>query len=168
MFYFYFRTQYFTAFCILSKNANRKDMKKRALLIALIVLPFLMTSCSKEDGDWDPMKWITDVKTSSDGYIHLPSEGGTLTFWCVNYSSVWLINISESEAEETGKKSFDGDGKKDSIQSNWMTAKSEGNVLTITVLPTTSDDNRFMELTVENGDVFDQFKIKQTGMKTRL
>ena len=35
-----------------------------------------------------------------------------------------------------------------------MTAKSEGNKLTITVEPTTSEGNRFMEMTVENGDVF--------------
>lgn len=142
-----------------------KKMKKKMLLAMLLFLPLLMSSCSKEDGDWDPMKWKTEVKTSSDGYINVPPEGGTLTFWCVNYGSFWLCNVIESEDGKTDKTSFEGTGNRDSIKSNWMTATSEGNKLTITVEPTTSDGNRFMELDVENGDIFDQFKIKQRGLK---
>lgn len=49
-----------------------------------------------------------------------------------------------------------------------MTVKSEGNKLTITVSPTTSDSNRFMEVDVQNGDAFDTFKIKQSGSKAGL
>lgn len=143
-------------------------MKKKLLLVMVLALPLFMASCSKDDGDWEPMKWKTEAKASSDGYIHMPPEGGTLVFWCVNYNSIWLCDMTESVAGGTDKNTFRGTGKLDSIKSNWMTAKSEGNKLTITVEPTTSDGNRFMEMTVENGDAFDQFKIKQRGLKVGL
>mgnify|MGYP006962967029 CR=1 FL=1 len=143
-------------------------MKKKFVLVMLLALPLFMASCSKDDGDWDRMKWKTEVKTSKDGYINVPPEGVTLTFWCVNYNSIWLCDITESVAGDTDKNTFRGTGNLYSIKSNWMTAKSEGNKLTITIEPTTSDGNRFMEMTVENGDAFDTFKIKQRGLKVGL
>ena len=51
-----------------------------------MVLPFFVSSCSDEDGDWDPMKWKTEVKKSSDDYFHVPPQGGTYVFYCTNYS----------------------------------------------------------------------------------
>ena len=37
--------------------------------------------------------------------------------------------------------------------------------ITITISPTTSDANRFKKVFVQNGDVFDEFKFEQRGLK---
>ena len=44
-------------------------MKKKLLLVMVLALPLFMASCSKDDGDWDPMKWKTEAKASKDGYL---------------------------------------------------------------------------------------------------
>ena len=113
-------------------------MKRRLWLLLLLVIPLFISSCSKEDGDWDPMKWQTEVKKSSDGNIHVSPNGGTFVFYCKNYSSFWL------------------------------TAKCEGNKLTVTIEPTTSNGFRFIKLEIEAGDVFDEFNFRQSGLKTGL
>ena len=146
-------------------------MKKKAILVMLLALPLLFASCSKDDGDWDPMKWKTEVKTSKDGYINVSPSGNTLTFWCVNYNSMWLNSITETGADGENHFTRNENTKKgniESMQSNWMTVESEGNRLTITVSPTASDSNRFMEIDVENGDAFYTFKIKQRGLEVGL
>lgn len=146
-------------------------MKKKLLLVMVLALPLFMASCSKDDGDWEPMKWKTEAKASKDGYLQVSPEGGSLTFWCTNYSSIWLNRITETDATGENRVTRDEktrDGNVESMQSNWMTVKSEGNKLTITVSPTTSDSNRFMEVDVQNGDAFDTFKIKQSGSKAGL
>ena len=60
------------------------------------------------------------------------------------------------------------DNKDASITTDWLTAKSEGNILTVTILPTTQDANRFMKVEVEAGDVFDEFYFKQRGLRVGL
>lgn len=60
------------------------------------------------------------------------------------------------------------DNKDASITTDWLTAKSEGNILTVTIQPTTLDANRFMKVEVEAGDVFDEFNFKQRGLKVGL
>ncbi len=145
-------------------------MKKKLLMATLLGLLFL-ASCSKDDGDGDPMKWKTEVKTSKDGYINVSPDGGTLTFWCVNYGSVWLNSITETSTNgenHVTRNENTKEGNVESMQSNWIKVKSEGNKLTITVSPTTSDGNRFMDVDVQNGDAFDTFKIKQRGLKVGL
>ena len=55
-----------------------------------------------------------------------------------------------------------------SIKSDWLTAKCEGNKLTVTIQPTTSNGFRFIKLEIEAGDVFDEFNFRQSGLKTGL
>ncbi len=146
-------------------------MRKRLFVVILLALPLFLASCSKDDGDCDPMKWKTEVKTSKDGYINVSPDGGTLTFWCVNYGSVWLNSITETGTNgenHVTRNENTKEGNVESMQSNWITVKSEGNKLTITVSPTTSDGNRFMDVDVQNGDAFDTFKIRQRGLKVGL
>ena len=105
-------------------------MKKKLLLVMVLALPLFMASCSKDDGDWEPMKWKTEAKASKDGYLQVSPEGGTLTFWCTNYSSIWLNRITETDATGENRVTRDEktrDGNVESMQSNWMTVKSEGN-----------------------------------------
>ena len=140
-------------------------MKKNLLLPIFLVL--LFSSCSEDDGDVEPMKWKTEVKKSSDGYIHLSCEGGTCTFQCTNYSSFWITSVTEQKVGEDGKR-FNPrwmDTEDLYITSNWLTAQRDGTMLTVTILPTTLDANRYMKVSVQNGDTFDEFKFKQRGLK---
>lgn len=78
------------------------------------------------------------------------------------------MSATEKEAggeEKRFSPNYD-DNKDASITTDWLTAKSEGNILTVTIQPTTLDANRFMK--VEAGDVFDVFNFKQRGLKVGL
>lgn len=78
------------------------------------------------------------------------------------------MSATEKEAggeEKRFSPNYD-DNKDASITTDWLTAKSEGNILTVTIQPTTLDANRFMK--VEAGDVFDEFNFKQRGLKVGL
>lgn len=145
-------------------------MKRRLWLLLLLVIPLFISSCSKEDGDWDPMKWQTEVKKSSDGNIHVSPNGGTFVFYCKNYSSFWLTEVTESEPGGTEKHFYAeyNDRENFSIKSDWLTAKCEGNKLTVNIEPTTSNGFRFIKLEIEAGDVFDEFNFRQSGLQTGL
>ena len=149
-------------------------MKKKLLLLILMVLPLFIASCSDDgsddDGKVDPMKWKTEVKKSSDGYFNVSSQGGTFVFQCTNYSDFWITGVTEQEAKGEEKKftpAYD-DHEDLTITANWTTATRNGNTLTVTILPTTSNANRFIKVSVQNGDAFDEFKFKLRGLKVGL
>ena len=147
-------------------------MKKKLLLLILMLLPNFISSCSDDDGEVTPMKWKTEVKGNAarDGYIHLSPEGDTFVFQCTNYSDFWITSVTEQEAGGEERK-FNPelmDTEDLCITSNWLTAKREGNKLTVTISPTTSNGNRFMKVYVQNGDAFYEFKFKQRGLKVGL
>ena len=145
-------------------------MNKKLLLLILMVLSLFITSCSDDDGTVDPMKWKTEAKKSCDGYFHVSPEGGTFVLQCTNYSDFWITGITEQEAKGEEKNftpPYD-DHKHFTITADWTTATQNGNTLTITILPTTSDANRFIKVSVQNGDAFDEFKFKLRGLKVGL
>lgn len=145
-------------------------MKKKLLLLILMVLPLFIASCSDDDGKVEPMKWKSETRQSSDGYFHVSPQGGTFVFQCANYSDFWITSISEQEAKGEEKKftpPYD-DQKHFTITSNWATATQNGNTLTVTISPTTSNANRFIKVSVQTGDAFDEFKFKLRGLKVGL
>lgn len=145
-------------------------MKKKVLLFLLMALPLFIASCSKDDGDVDNMKWKSEVSVSSDGYFHLPPEGGTFVFQCTNYNTFWISRVTEQEAygkEKEFTPAYD-DHEDLTITSNWLTASRNGNTLTVTIQPTTLDSNRFMKVSVQSGDTFYEFHFKQRGLKVGL
>ena len=145
-------------------------MKKKLLLLILMVLPFFIASCSDDDGKVEPMKWKTEENQSSDGYFHVSPQGGTFVLQCTNYSDFWITRITEQEAKGEEKEftpPYD-DHKHFTITSNWATATQNGNTLTVTISPTTSDANRFIKVSVQSGDAFDDFKFKLRGLKVGL
>lgn len=81
-----------------------------------------------------------------------------------------MVSATEKEAGgEVKRFSPNYDDNKDApITTDWLTAKSVGNILTVTIQPTTLDANRFMKVEVEAGDVFDEFNFKQRGLKVGL
>ena len=145
-------------------------MKKKLLLLILMVLSFFIASCSDDDGKVEPMKWKTEVNQSSDGYFHVSPQGGTFVLQCTNYSDFWITRITEQEAKGEEKEftpPYD-DHKHFTITSDWATATQNGNTLTVTILPTTSNANRYIKVSVHNGDTFDEFKFRQRGLKVGL
>lgn len=145
-------------------------MKKKLLLLILMALPFFIASCSDDDEKVEPMKWKTEVKKSNDGYFHVSPQGGTFVFQCANYSDFWITSITEQEAKGEEKKFTPpcDDQKHFTITSNWATATQKGNTLTVTISPTTSNANRFIKVSVQTGDAFDEFKFKLRGLKVGL
>lgn len=145
-------------------------MKKELLLLILMVLPLFIASCSDDDGKVEPMKWKSETKQSSDGYFHVSSQGGTFVLQCTNYSDFWITGITEQEAKGEEKKfsSPNDDHKHFTITSDWATATQNGNTLTVTILPTTSDANRYIKVSVHNGDAFDEIKFRLRGLKVGL
>ena len=151
-------------------NIKKKTMKKRLWLLLLLVIPLFISSCSKEDGDWDPMKWQTEVKKSSDGNIHVSPNGGTFVFYCKNYSSFWLTEVTESEPGGTEKHFYPeyNDRENFSIKEAAFASYLILIEFTVTIEPTTSNGFRFIKLEIEAGDVFDEFNFRQSGLKTGL
>ena len=145
-------------------------MKKKLLLLILMALPLFISSCSDDDGKVEPMKWKSEEKQSSDGYFQVSPHGGTFVLQCTNYSDFWITEITEQEAKGEEKKfsSAYDDNKHFTITSDWATATQNGNTLTVTILPTTSNANRYIKVSVQNGDAFDEIKFRLRGLKVGL
>ena len=80
-------------------------MRRKIWLLLLLIIPLFLSSCTEEDGKWEPMKWRSEVKKSSNGYYQVSPDGGTFVFQCKNYSLFWPIEVKESE-EGGIEKSF--------------------------------------------------------------
>lgn len=78
----------------------------------------------------------------------------------------WIPVVTEKEVGGEEKR-YEGN-KNDSIAADWLTVKSDGKTLTVTILPTKLDGNRYMEVSVQAGDAFDEFKFRQRGLKVGL
>ena len=84
-------------------------MKKRIFATMLLFTSILsLTSCSKDDGDWDAMKWeknnYEEALTPSFGKaIGVPKLGGTYTFKCKNYKNFWIEYVDEQVGDKTIK-----------------------------------------------------------------
>ena len=84
-------------------------MKKRLFATMLLFTCILsLASCSKDDGDWDAMKWeknnYEEALTPSFGKaIGVPKLGGTYTFKCKNYKNFWIVYVNEQVRDKTIK-----------------------------------------------------------------
>lgn len=137
-------------------------MKKNILfwMCAAVLALAGLTSCnlSKEDGDWDPMKWSAEQELSVDNnYYVIPAEGATVSFICKNYSAPWM-----SEAATGGRFYLPDYEKGDyrNIKGDWFTASTNNNRLTITFTENAETD-RYISITVTAGDIFYSFRFKQ-------
>ena len=68
--------------------------------------------------------------------------------WGRGVRGFWITGVTEQKAR--GKKfapAYD-DHEDLTITANWKTATRNGNTLTVTILPTTSDDNRLIKVSV--------------------
>lgn len=66
-------------------------------LFPLLILSILVfVSCESRDGDWEAMKWETDVKMDKEKVITVPENGGTYilnvrTTVVFGYQQYWKI-----------------------------------------------------------------------------
>lgn len=139
-------------------------MKKKVLMAALIAVctfaTCFITSCTKEDPDgaWDPMKWKTSVTKNKDGWITVPSEGGTYVFVCTNYNAPWMSDICE---RIDGKNVYYDRENLNLVKGTWITAQMDGTTMTVTVDPNTTGKEREASVTATAGDIFDTFSFRQ-------
>lgn len=131
------------------------------LLLAIIAVLFAATyaSCSDDDGDWPPMRWKTDVKTSDGGFVVVPAEGGTYVFTCTNYSGLWIDYASETTDGKT--KNFYEESGNSTINVTWATIKLAEGKLTVTIAPNEAATSRTLCVSTTAGDIFATFKFTQ-------
>lgn len=127
-------------------------MKSKLRIIALFV--FSLTACSKNDGDWDGIKW-------SDSQVTFSAQGGTRKVHAKNYSSVWINGMSEEGSQSYIHAQTDTLGYDTYCEGPWAEAGAKGNVITVTVAPNNTTATRTMIIDGESGDAFGQIKITQ-------
>lgn len=128
------------------------------LLPTLILSIFVFVSCESKDGDWEAMKWETDVKMDKEKIITVPVTGGTYVFKCTNYGSFWLSGVLEDDKDV----SIDG-GRWENAIGEWSSVKIEKNVMTVSVSPNNNNRNRLLKVTPTAGDIFSYFSFNQAG-----
>lgn len=127
------------------------------LLMALLIVAGL-TACSDDDGDWNPMKWKTDVKMAKGHVVSVPVDGGTYQFTCKNYGSFWFSGIYED-----GIYVEEGYYDANLIIGKWSRMTADKRVLTVEISPNDSGKQRTVEGGVTVGDAFDDFTFNQAG-----
>ena len=130
----------------------------------LAMLSLSLASCDsndKKEGDWDSMIWEAEAQVQkTDGIYHVPTNGGTMTFTCHNYSAPWIEN-----AESGGNYYFPSreEGIYHSITMDWFKAEIVGNKLNVTFDSNENNQARPLKLEVTAGDIFYSFKFEQSA-----
>ena len=130
----------------------------------LAMLSLSLASCDsndKKEGDWDSMIWEAEAQVQkTDGIYHVPTDGGTMTFTCHNYSAPWIEN-----AESGGNYYFPSreEGMYHSITMDWFKAEIVGNKLNVTFDSNENNQARPLKLEVTAGDIFYTFKFEQSA-----
>ena len=130
-------------------------MKK---ILPILLLIGLFASCSKDDGDWEPMKWkaTSSVKEEKGSYI-VESEGTTLTFICKNYDKPWIVGA------RIGNQYINPDGNFSNLtlKGEWFSAKITDNQLEVVINKNNTPMARAFLLEVTAGDIFHTFQFVQ-------
>lgn len=147
-----------------TKRATLPTIRRAISNLVILTLCLVAgNSCTQEpeDGDWEAMKWKTEVKKDKDGMIRIPAEAGTYTFTCANYSFFWISSVTEG----TNDISPDKDSHK-AAEGEWSHIKVEGDVLTVAIDANTSTGSRALRVYVTAGDIFADFTFIQAPPAT--
>ena len=152
------KSRFVECFANLFVNGRARVICAIAFLVFAVVS---ITSCSSDDkdGDWDPMKWESEVPVQTmNGVYIVPSEGFEFTFSCRNYSSPWMENgMSAGEYYYPPREA----NNYHSITAEWFKAEIIGNKLMVAFEDNDTKEERLLELTVTAGDIFHTFKFRQ-------
>lgn len=128
----------------------------KILLLIIFATTFVACECEEKDGDWEAMKWETNVSNINKNKIEVPNEGGVYVIKCTNYKSFWINALSESG------ESLPIDNEDEKIEREWYSIKiNDGNTMTVSILSNSSDDNRTLEIGIQAGNAFDSFLFEQ-------
>lgn len=126
----------------------------KILLLIIFATTFVACESEEKDGDWEPMKWETNVSNINKNKIEVPNEGGVYVLKCTNYKSFWIDALFEN-------------GEflpiyEDKIEREWYSIKiDDGSTMTVSILSNSSDDNRTLKIEIQAGNVFDSFLFEQ-------
>ena len=128
----------------------------KILLLIIFATTFVACESEEKDGDWEAMKWETNVSNINKNKIEVPNEGGVYVIKCTNYKSFWIYALSESG------ESLPIDNDDENIEREWYSIKiNDGNTMTVSILSNSSDDNRTLEIGIQAGNAFDSFLFEQ-------
>ena len=128
----------------------------KILLLIIFATTFVACESEEKDGDWEAMKWETNVSNINKNKIEVPNEGGVYVIKCTNYKSFWINALSESG--ESLSISYEDE----KIEREWYSIKiNDGNTMTVSILSNSSDDNRTLEIGIQAGNAFDSFLFEQ-------
>ena len=128
----------------------------KILLLIIFATTFVACESEEKDGDWEAMKWETNVSNINKNKIEVPNEGGVYVFKCTNYKSFWIYALSENG--ESLPISYEDE----KIEREWYSIKiDDGNTMTVSILSNSSDDNRTLEIGIQAGNAFDSFLFEQ-------
>lgn len=140
-------------------------MKKKLFTMLLAIIGILsFASCSKDDGDWNPMKWEnysyeTTRLPNGTKVIRVPKSGGTFTFKCTNYNRLWIESVTEGFNDKYVKNITSDNYTY--IETNSTTVQAEGNTLTVTFAPNETQTEREVRVYVSVGDTGDKLVFCQ-------
>ena len=128
----------------------------KILLLIIFATTFVACESQEKNGDWESMKWETNVSNINKNKIEVPNEGGVYVIKCTNYKSFWINALSESG------ESLPIDNEDEKIEREWYFIKiNDGNTMTVSILSNSSDDNRTLEIGIQAGNAFDSFLFEQ-------
>ena len=128
----------------------------KILLLIIFATTFVACESEEKDGDWEAMKWETNVSNINKNKIEVPNEGGVYVIKCTNYKSFWIYALSESG------ESLPIYNEDEKIEREWYSIKiNDGNTMTVSILSNSSDDNRTLEIGIQAGNAFDSFLFEQ-------
>ena len=128
----------------------------KILLLIIFATTFVACESEEKDGDWEAMKWETNVSNINKNKIEVPNEGGVYVIKCTNYKSFWINALSESG------ESLPIDYEDEKIEREWYSIKiNDGNTMTVSILSNSSDDNRTLKIGIQAENAFDSFLFEQ-------
>ncbi len=128
----------------------------KILLLIIFATTFVACESEEKDGDWEAMKWETNVSNINKNKIEVPNEGGVYVIKCTNYKSFWINALSESG--ESLPISYEDE----KIEREWYSIKiDDGSTMTVSILSNSSDDNRTLKIGIQSGNAFDSFLFEQ-------
>ena len=126
------------------------------LLSVIAAAAALLCSCSQADGDWEKMKWSSDIGKFDRQNIAVPAEGATCTFVCTNYRKFWIGSVTEDgrHLEESNDDHLNSDG-------GWFSVHIGGDTMTVAISPNDTPHDRTLKVEVTAGDIFSMFTFNQ-------
>ena len=128
----------------------------KILLLIIFATTFVACESEEKDGDWEAMKWETNVSNINKNKIEVPNEGGVYVIKCTNYKSFWINALSENG------ESLPIDNEDEKIEREWYSIKiNDENTMTVSILSNSSDDNRTLKIGIQAENAFDSFLFEQ-------